>query len=104
MHPEESGTGSLTCNGLTPVVGHAPRLLIPGGFPGKRSLFHAQYYAHPQNQFWQNMESLLGVHRHLPYALRTRELIRYRIALRDVIATCHGGSADHRIKTRYSIL
>ncbi|MCX6692105.1 MAG: DNA-deoxyinosine glycosylase [Methanoregula sp.] len=86
MHPEESGAGSLIRNGQAPVVGHAPRLLILGSFPGKRSLIHTQYYAHPQNQFWQIMESLLGVDRHLPYADRIGELVRYRIALWDVIA------------------
>jgi len=50
MHPEESGTGFLNRNGLAPVVGHAPRLLILGSFPGTRSLVHTQYYAHPQNR------------------------------------------------------
>ncbi len=99
MHTEESGTGSLTRNGLAPVVGPAPRLLILGSFPGTRSLFQTLYYAHPQNQFWQIMESLLGVDHHLPYARRIRELVRYRIALWDVIATCRReGSTDNRIK------
>ncbi len=99
MHPEESAPESRTRNGLAPVIGHAPRLLILGSFPSKRSLVHRQYYAHPQNQFWQIMESLLGVDRHLPYPHRIRELVRYHIALWDVIAACHReGSADDRIK------
>ena len=45
------------------------------------------------------MESLLGVDRYLPYADRIGELIRYRIALWDVIAACHREvSADNHIK------
>ena len=33
MHPEDSDSGFLTRNGLSPVFSHAPCLLILGSFP-----------------------------------------------------------------------
>jgi TDG/mug DNA glycosylase family protein len=95
---QRSGTGSPSGIGLEPVVGSAPVILILGSFPGTTSLAELKYYAHPQNQFWQIMEQLFDVDRHLPYARRTKRLARRGIALWDVIATCQReGSADNRI-------
>jgi double-stranded uracil-DNA glycosylase len=91
--------GSFSGKGLEPVIGGDPVLLILGSFPGRISLSYCQYYANPQNQFWQIIEALTGIGRHLPYNRRTESLIRHRIALWDVISTCRrDGSADHRIR------
>ncbi|WAC04755.1 MAG: DNA-deoxyinosine glycosylase [Methanoregula sp.] len=99
MAPPSSGTGSLRCKGLKPVIGSAPVILILGSFPGETSLAALRYYAHPQNQFWQITEHLFSVDRHQDYAQRTGELVRRGIALWDVISSCRReGSADHRIR------
>jgi len=91
--------GRLYGTGIPPVIGGAPALLILGSFPSRTSLERGQYYANPHNQFWQIIESLLGINRQLAYDRRIEQLIRNRIALWDVISTCQRkGSADHRIR------
>jgi hypoxanthine-DNA glycosylase len=91
--------GSVLCKGLEPVIGGAPVLLILGSFPGRISLFRTRYYANPRNQFWQIIEALFGIGRHLPYERRIESLIQNRVALWDVIGTCRReGSADQRIR------
>jgi TDG/mug DNA glycosylase family protein len=88
-----------SCKGLEPVIGGDPILLILGSFPSRISLSSCQYYANPHNQFWQIIDALTGIGRHLPYNQRIESLIRHRIALWDVIRTCRrDGSADHRIR------
>jgi TDG/mug DNA glycosylase family protein len=90
---------SVFCKGLEPVIGGAPVLLILGSFPSRISLSCKQYYANPQNQFWQVIEALTGIGRHLPYERRIERLIQSRVALWDVISTCEReGSADQSIR------
>ncbi len=90
---------SVPGKGLEPVIGGAPVLLILGSFPGRISLFYKQYYANPHNQFWQVIEALTGIGRHLPYERRIERLMKSRIALWDVISTCgREGSADQSIR------
>jgi TDG/mug DNA glycosylase family protein len=99
MPHDYSRPGSCSDKGLEPVIGGDPVLLILGSFPSRISLSCRQYYANPQNQFWQIVEALTGIGRHLPYKWRIESLIRRRIALWDVISTClRDGSADHRIR------
>ena len=91
--------GSVLKEGLGPVIGGAPVLLILGSFPGRISLSQSRYYANPQNQFWHIIEALTGIDRHLPYDHRLEKLVKIRIALWDVISTCQReGSADHHIR------
>lgn len=60
----------------------------------------AQYYAHPQNQFWRLLGAILNKPlRELSYAERLETLLRRRIGLWDVIAHCHRpGSLDSNIR------
>lgn len=39
-------------NGLDPIVGENPEILILGIFPGEDSRKAKEYYAHPKNNFW----------------------------------------------------
>ena len=82
--------------GLPPVLGRAPRLLILGSFPGEASLAQGRYYAHPRNQFWPILGRLLD--EPLPgldYPSRLERLTARRIALWDSFGACRReGSLD----------
>jgi hypoxanthine-DNA glycosylase len=86
--------------GLEPVIDARIETLILGSFPGVASLGKAQYYAHPQNQFWRLLGAALD--EPLPamdYAARTRTLLEHRIGLWDVIGRCvRAGSLDTAIR------
>jgi TDG/mug DNA glycosylase family protein len=85
---------------LPPVHGESPEVVILGSFPSRQSLLKNEYYGNPRNHFWQVMEALFSLDRHLPYPVRTSRLIDHRIALWDVICTCsREGSADARIRS-----
>jgi hypoxanthine-DNA glycosylase len=82
-----------------PVADPDARLLVLGSLPGEVSLKRAQYYGHPQNQFWRLMGSVLG--RELPdaYEARLATLRAAGVALWDVVQTARReGSLDARIR------
>jgi hypoxanthine-DNA glycosylase len=84
---------------FAPVADAGARLLILGSLPGEVSLRKAQYYGHPQNQFWRLMGEVLG--RPLPagYDERLESLCGAGVALWDVVASAERvGSLDARIK------
>jgi TDG/mug DNA glycosylase family protein len=64
------------------------RLLILGSMPGRRSLQEQQYYAHPRNAFWTITGALFGFRATDSYQQRTTALLRSRVALWDVMASC----------------
>lgn len=74
---------------FAPVVGKNPRILILGSMPGKASLEANQYYAHPHNQFWKMMGVLVDAMPDLAYEKRLEKLKDARIALWDVLQSCH---------------
>ena len=84
-----------------PHIAHADaRLFILGSLPGDASLAAGQYYAHPQNQFWRLVGSLIDEDLHLmPYAARLECLAEHRIGLWDVIGSAvRRGSLDQAIR------
>lgn len=75
------------------------KMLILGSMPGKKSLEQQQYYAHPQNIFWDIMAGLFGAERELAYKKRLQVLKKNQVALWDVAQKCERpGSLDSQIK------
>lgn len=85
--------------GLLPIIGSAPTVLILGSFPSARARAEEAYYANPQNHFWPIIEELFGIRRTLPYPERARLLADRQIALWDMVDSCHQeGSMDSTIQ------
>ncbi len=86
--------------GLPPVLDAGVQLVVLGSFPGVMSLRLGQYYAHPRNQFWPIVGSLLGQDLAArPYDERLQALLAHRVGLWDVHASCRReGSLDTAIE------
>jgi hypoxanthine-DNA glycosylase len=86
---------------FAPIVSADTRLLLLGSLPGEASLRAERYYAHPQNQFWRLVGSVIGredLHA-LEYALRLKLLVAAGIGLWDVVADAvRSGSLDGAIR------
>ena len=92
-------TGGSPLRGFPPVCGEEPRLLILGSFPSVRSRAEGFYYGHPRNRFWQVLSLLLE--EPLPGTIEAKKelLLRHRLALWDVAASCEiEGSADASLR------
>jgi hypoxanthine-DNA glycosylase len=90
--------------GFAPVIDAGVRVLILGSFPSAASLAAAQYYAHPQNQFWRILGAILDEPRDeplaaLPYAERLPRVLRHGVGIWDVLGACdRAGSLDSAIR------
>jgi TDG/mug DNA glycosylase family protein len=98
VRSDRHASARASAQGLQPICGHDPLILILGSFPSQRSLASNEYYGNPRNQFWKIMESLFSIDHQLPYTTRCSRLSAQGIALWDVVASCNRpGSADSRI-------
>lgn len=76
-----------TARCFPPVISPHTRLLILGSLPGKASLAAGRYYAHPRNQFWLLLQSVLQQPlAALDYAARLQTLLTHGVGLWDVVA------------------
>ena len=91
---------SKAAKGFPPVVDAGIETLILGSFPSVASLGKAQYYGHPQNQFWRLVGAVIS--EPLPemdYERRLSTLLKHRIGLWDIIGACaRAGSLDSNIR------
>ena len=82
-----------------PVVSRKCKLLILGTMPGVASLAKRQYYGNPRNAFWEFIFNLTGENAGDDYLAKKNILLRYGIALWDVLKTCERqGSLDSGIR------
>ena len=91
---------SSLLTGLAPVLDAGVRILVLGSFPGAASLAAGQYYAHPRNQFWRLISSVVGEDlAALPYPERLPRLLAHGVGLWDVLGECERvGSLDSAIR------
>lgn len=82
------------------VAGPQTRVLILGSLPGERSLAAREYYAHPQNRFWELTSAVIDRNlRALAYDDRLAALGTAGIGLWDAVATARrAGSLDSAIR------
>ncbi len=84
---------------IPPVYNSDSRILILGSFPSVKSRETAFYYGHPQNRFWNVISFVFGEDPPQTIDEKQEFLIRNRIAVWDVIASCDiEGSSDASIR------
>lgn len=84
---------------IPPLYDENSRVLILGSFPSIKSREARFFYGHPQNRFWKVTSAVFN--EPVPQSVPEKRdfLLRNRIALWDVIASCDiQGSADSTIK------
>ena len=83
-----------------PVVRRDTRILLLGSLPGAVSLARSQYYAHPQNQFWRLIGTVIARDlASLDYETRLSTLLEAGIGLWDTVASARRkGSLDADIR------
>ena len=92
--------GGVRKASFPPVTDTRTRVLVLGSLPGEVSLAKAQYYAHPQNQFWRLIGAVIGAELvPLDYEARLARLLQAGVGLWDVIADAErAGSLDGAIR------
>ena len=91
---------------FSPVYTGTSKILILGSMPSPASLSNGFYYMHPLNRFWPLMEKLFDFkfnfkNKEGQKAIEERKkfLLKYDIALWDVIKSCEiKGASDSSIK------
>ena len=84
---------------IPPIVSNDSEILILGTMPSPKSREQAFYYAHPQNRFWSALALALGEQPPATIEEKTALLLRHRLALWDVLASCEiSGASDASIK------
>ena len=82
-----------------PLYNEESRVLILGSFPSVKSREQAFFYGHPQNRFWKVLGGVFGQEAPATVEEKRAFLLRNRVALWDVIASCEiSGSADSSIR------
>lgn len=85
---------------IDPVFDARSRVLMLGSFPSPKSREMGFFYGHPQNRMWRVLAAVMGEDA-VPQTAeeRTAFLLRNRIAMWDVIASCRiEGASDASIR------
>ena len=88
-------TTALLHHPFDPVFDARSQILILGSFPSVKSREAAFYYGHPRNRFWPLLAEIFRENIENGIVCKTDFLLRHRIALWDVAASCRiCGSSD----------
>ena len=99
MAERASGGRASILHPIPPVYDENSELLILGSFPSVKSREAAFFYGHAQNRFWRVLATVYGEPVPATVAEKTALLLRNRVALWDVLASCSiEGSADSSIR------
>ena len=83
---------------IPPLFDENSRILILGSFPSIKSREVNFFYGHPQNRFWRVISHLLNENCPETAIEKKHMLLKHKIALWDVIASCDiKGSSDSSI-------
>lgn len=86
-------------HGFLPVYDKDSKVLILGSFPSVKSRQTEFYYGNPQNRFWKTLSSYFGVATPSTIEEKKQMLLKYNVALWDVVEECEiEGSKDSTIK------
>ena len=89
----------LVFHTIPPIVSPESEILILGTMPSPKSRERAFYYAHPQNRFWPALALALGEPLPPTNEEKSSLILRHRLALWDVLASCEiTGASDASIK------
>lgn len=81
-----------------PLYDSNSKILILGSFPSVKSREQMFFYGHPQNRFWKVISAITGDTVPVTIEEKRTLLLKNRIALWDVIASCDiTGSSDSSI-------
>lgn len=82
-----------------PIADSNSCILLLGTMPGEESLRKKQYYGNVHNHFWKIIYTIFDEKIDDLYEDRVRFMLKHKIALWDVLASCEGeGSLDSNIK------
>jgi len=84
---------------IPPIYDEHSEILILGSFPSVKSREAQFFYGHPQNRFWRVVAAVFEQDVPRTFEEKKAFLLRNRIALWDVIASCEiEGSSDQTIR------
>lgn len=99
MTQKQAKENPMIYHPIEPVYDKDSHILILGSFPSVRSREEMFYYGHPQNRFWRVVSAVWECPVPVTVEEKRAFLLRHRIALWDVIASCEiTGSSDSSIK------
>jgi hypoxanthine-DNA glycosylase len=85
---------------IAPLFDARSEVLILGTFPSVKSREGMFFYHHPQNRFWRVLSAVLNCLEPASIPEKREMILRSRIALWDVIASCEiEGSDDNSISS-----
>lgn len=86
--------GEFVEHTFSPIYDESSKILILGTMPSPKSRQNNFYYGNPQNRFWKVMFEVFG--ETFPESIEERKnfLLKYHIALWDVLHSCTINGAD----------
>lgn len=85
---------NIVTHTLKPIFNAESSVLILGTMPSPKSRENNFYYGNPQNRFWKVLSAVFNEKLPESNKERTELLLKHRIALWDVLASCEIKGAD----------